>query len=755
MQQAKQSKLVENIQTDLIGRFRPAVMALALVIVCFAAHGISIWNGYVLNDHFLVPGLRDILDWPQHWSDLVTEAMIKPFADPMLKATLGLDYLSSRLAPALYHATNVFLHTGAVLSAFFLLRRLVPHFNKAQTTEASAGNNLVPFIACLLFAAHPLTSDVVAYVSGRSAALTLLWYTLALHAFLTGFISPNVMNGLFGYLFCYISVVLSLFSSCQAITIPETMIVLGLLVRPHVELAKDWIYERSWEFGIAFVTCLILPLLFLLPQTMPVGGGLGLPLLAPQAYYATELKVLVTYYLRAFFVPVPLSVAPPFSLAHSLADPLALAGAGVLVFSIYMLFRLRRDPFCFFGLWLFLIGLVPQAFIVTNEYVSGERFYLSCFGLCLVAARLFCHFVAKTVKPAEGSSLAVEPRVVAPLALVLLAFILLSNYRDHGFATDSAVLRGALRAQMFDKDLDKDGYIRALMSLMLVVSGGEGVDKGLIEAKRALDINRNLPLAYLAMAKNAILRNDYDGAQYYAEKTLKLAAEQKSAPLVTGLADGCLLIAKTQLEQFSEPQKLKDLARNAMAVDPANSRLYLALGLTLLSEHKAESGLAALHQLAHAKRLDYNDINLNAPIAEAHLATGNPNDFESAYRAAAQLHMINPSDRSRLLLAHAALETGRIVKGFKLVGEVQTNLKGDLDANGLILMSGLFKQRGELEKAKEYLALAKKRDPKIEEKIHLWLKVKPLTPIEQAREAALEKGTPIQEKHPDLGKNGR
>jgi tetratricopeptide (TPR) repeat protein len=244
-----------------------------------------------------------------------------------------------------------------------------------------------------------------------------------------------------------------------------------------------------------------------------------------------------------------------------------------------------------------------------------------------------------------------------------------------------------------------------------------------------------------------VLRYDFDGAKYYAEKTLALAREQKVSAEVTGLANGCLLIALTQLDQFENPQKLKDLAKEALAVDPANSKLYLALGMTYLSEHKAESGLFAIKYLAHAKRLDVNDINVEAPLAEALLATGNTSNFETAYGHVSMLHRINPTDGSRLLLARAALETGRLARCYGLLDEVLTRHKGKFDATGAIILSGLLRQEGKVAQAEQYLTMAKQLDPKIESKIHLWLKIMPLTPIEEARKKAAEAGTPIQEKH--------
>ncbi|MBU6453079.1 MAG: hypothetical protein KGS72_14940 [Cyanobacteria bacterium REEB67] len=756
------ASVVEN--TDLIARFRPQILALAIVLACLAAHTISFWNGFVLNDHFNIPILRDIAkgQWNQYWTELVTNAVIAPFAEPLLKASIALDYLSGRMHPAAYHATNVLLHVGAVLSAFFLLRRLVKHFNAAQgllQNNASdqgriAANALIPFIASLLFAIHPITSESVAYISGRSSILTFLFYTFALHCFLTGFVSSAVRAGLLSYLFCYLALFLSVFSSSQAITIPETMIFLGLMIKAHAVAWKDWVFERSWEFGLAVFVSAILPLLFLIPQSLPLGNGLGLPLLTPAVYYATQAKELVTYYLRVFILPVPLSFAPPFCLAQPAVnpwlDPFAIAGLFVIGLAIYGLYFFRRLPFAAFGLWIFLIGLLPQSLLLSNEYVGGHRFYFSCFGLCLFVTTLAVNHFALKTRTSEARALAQEPSLVLSVAAAVLVLVGLSNYRDHSFATDSGVLRGALRSNVFDRDVaaqsDRDGHVRALLSLMLALNGGDNVGRGLIEAKRALAINPNLALAYITMAKQCLTSRDYDGAKYYAERALKLAADQKLSQEVTGLADSCLLIAMTELKQFDHPEKLKELAKAATLVDTANPKVYLALGKTYISEHKPESGAMALVQLAHARRLDINDVAMLEPLALAHLATGESRSLEAAYQIAGTLDQIMPCEASRMLLARAALETGRLAKADDLIrGEVYTK-SGKISAEQALLLSGIYKQAGQEAESAKMLAMARREEPGIEKRIHLWLRIKPLSTIEQAREKAAEENKPIVEK---------
>ena len=266
-------------------------------------------------------------------------------------------------------------------------------------------------------------------------------------------------------------------------------------------------------------------------------------------------------------------------------DPLAIAGLALLGGTIYLAYRVRKEPFACFGIWLLLIGLIPQSVLVTNEVVNGQRFYLSCFGLCLAISTWFVRIFSKKTAIRKAKVMVTESKFVPCLAAVSVILIGLTNWRDHSFATDSGILRGALRSNFLDKNVaaqsDSNGYVRGLLALMLTLDGGDNIKRGAVEADRALAININLALPYLAKARACLVKYDYDGARFYAERALQIAADQKLSSEVVGMADETALIAITHLGDFKDPDKLKAMGRRAIALNAANPKTYLATGQSL------------------------------------------------------------------------------------------------------------------------------------------------------------------------------
>ena len=154
----------------------------------------------------------------------------------------------------------------------------------------------------------------------------------------------------------------------------------------------------------------------------------------------------------------------------------------------------------------------------------------------------------------------------------------------------------------------------------------------------------------------------------------------------------------------------------------------------------------ALSQVIHARKLDLNDIEMLPVLITAELETGDAKKFEAAYTAADTQMKIAPTDANKLLLARASLETGRISKAYNLLVAVYENRGSQLDAENAYLLYAVYKQNGQKEDGDKYLALALKANPDIKKDMHLWLEIKPLSTMEQAREEAAEKNKQVVEK---------
>ena len=98
---------------------------------------------------------------------------------PLLNLSFAVNYAVGGLDVTGYHLVNLAIHLLAALVLFGLVRRtlllpsLAPRVGESATNLAAA--------AALLWMVHPLNSEVVDYVTQRSASLMGLCYLLTLY----------------------------------------------------------------------------------------------------------------------------------------------------------------------------------------------------------------------------------------------------------------------------------------------------------------------------------------------------------------------------------------------------------------------------------------------------------------------------------------------------------------------------------------------------------------------------------------------
>jgi hypothetical protein len=90
---------------------------------------------------------------------------------PLVNFTYAIDRAAWGTAPFGFHVTNVLLHMANVVLLFLLTGRLM-----------GRDRVLEPFAAASLFAVHPMMTEAVGYISGRSELLCGLCFLLALLA---------------------------------------------------------------------------------------------------------------------------------------------------------------------------------------------------------------------------------------------------------------------------------------------------------------------------------------------------------------------------------------------------------------------------------------------------------------------------------------------------------------------------------------------------------------------------------------------
>jgi Flp pilus assembly protein TadD len=288
---------------------------------------------------------------------------------PLTMLSFNLDYALWRNNPAGYHLTNLLLHSfNAVL--VLLLFRAIP-----RTRHAA-------FPAALLFTCHPIQTNIVAYISGRTYLLAALFLLLGCLILARRLAWPGDARGA-GCIVTACAVgacgALAMLSVEVALTAPLLILITGalagrLLARPtvHAVLAS----------AVSVCGAFICRMLIGIPS--PVVNSLS-----PRTFLAAAESLIV--YIRLLFLPVGLHMER-FTPVPPLSDPGALMSTGLLILLTLMTMRafFRRDgaPGPLLWCWAFtaffpasnIIPIYPA--IADRQIFIGEHFlYVPLIGI--------------------------------------------------------------------------------------------------------------------------------------------------------------------------------------------------------------------------------------------------------------------------------------------------------------------------------------------------------------------------------------
>lgn len=154
-----------------------------------------------------------------------------------------------------------------------------------------------------------------------------------------------------------------------------------------------------------------------LAATWKYGTGYRMPALL---YWITEPWVALRYLAR-FVVPIGLTPESDVSVFNSVADPRAvagLAGLAVLVWAAWWLGR--REPWrtAAFGLWWFLIALLPTALVPQRMAESDTRMYVPMLGLAIFATQALLNLRERLARGEGAGGRAVHAATAAALAIL-------------------------------------------------------------------------------------------------------------------------------------------------------------------------------------------------------------------------------------------------------------------------------------------------------------------------------------------------
>jgi hypothetical protein len=351
---------------------------------------------------------------------------------PVRKLSYLLSWVSGLGSPG-FHLANVAIHTANACLVYCLCRRLAaswlgPHRQAAATPVAAA--------AALVFALHPVQTEAVTYICGRSTSLMAMFYLASLLAYAKG---REGGSAVWVYLLSPMLFGFALLTKEIAVTLPFALLLWETATHRMHEprravFGRQWVH---WTLLAAAVVALALHSGYGRLMAVSFRTRSWLENLANQAH-------AITYLFRQMVWPVQLSIDPDLpSSGVWTAGAVGKAAFLAALIAIGLVLVRRRSSLGFAVVWFF-IQLAPTNSIVPRlDPVNDRQLYLAGIGFYLALTVGFCRLNA------AWSMLRWTRLAAAATAVALVAMTALRNrdYRSEVALWESTVQSAPAKAR--------------------------------------------------------------------------------------------------------------------------------------------------------------------------------------------------------------------------------------------------------------------------------------------------------------------
>jgi len=396
-----------------------------LVLVCLIVYYNSLSNGFVFDDFGSIvenkylgqPGkFLTSLFSDSYFSVAGVEASYRPVA------TLSYFFIHSiaGLDPFYYHLVSILLHAiNAVL--VYWMANLILH------------QRLSALIAGLMFVTHPAISEAVNCIDYNDDLLAAFFFLLAFIGYIR--LHAAEVSSKFGnYALSLIFFSFGLLSKEMAITLPAMIILYDLVLRdagrqPLTFQKALTTLKKRWLFYVGYMVVSLVYVVIRFFLLVSPGGYLE------SSYGGLFERIIylpghIFSFIKLAILPNNLTADYVFAYPNSFFDSVNLMGFAVVIglagasFFIY-----RSSKEIFFGIWWFLITLLPVSNLVEIYNPFAERYlYIPIIGFCLVVPVLISGLVGRRI--AKPFPAAVATMIPALTMISLYSAVTISRNPD-------------------------------------------------------------------------------------------------------------------------------------------------------------------------------------------------------------------------------------------------------------------------------------------------------------------------------------
>jgi len=503
--------------------------------------------------------------------------------------------------PAGYHAVNLAVHLAAGLVLYGLLRRtfLMPVCGRwaNRMAEDLAG------ASALLWTAHPLQTESVAYISQRCEIVAGLFVLLTLYGLARwGGAGGSLKWGRISVASCF----LGMWSKETAVVAP---VLAGLYDFVFMGRSGDRTRaERFRYYAMLALSWVFLAELMLMRAAVSYDIVTGPGAAVSRMEYLMTQAEVIPHYLALVFRPVGLCLDYAWPPVGSFSDVALPAVALTLAAVLSLVGVLRKKPAGFTAAWFFATLAPSSSIVPLSDLAFEHRMYLPLAaviaGVVMLSAGL--GYRVRTLAPRFGRALTVSGWML--LAILVAAEAYLTLERNTVYADSVRMARNVLESRprnfrqrlILATELMKGGeygeaerHARSLLEEMRLASKNPG--EGWLRTG-ANHVDGLMPKALDVLALCLMRRGQTREARACLEEAIRLAP---SADLYHNLA--------VALFQEGLPEEAAAAVDSALGLAPRRS-LSLAFKGFMLAEQGRFREAVASYRAALAANPESHDI---------------------------------------------------------------------------------------------------------------------------------------------------
>ena len=397
-----------------------------LGMVSFAVYLNTLWNGFVMDDVMVLKENRMVLKGLSAIPELLTTPHMRGYLiipndlyRPLSLVMFAIEYGLFGLSPAVHHFFNIVTFAGCSIMLFLFLNKF---FDGRRVALA--------FMAALIFAVHPVHTEVVANIKSRDELMCFFFGIWSLNLYMNYMKDGKMVQLLLGALMFYLAIISK-----------ETVIAfVGLIPILFFVYKND---DKKRAMFISAATLVMFGIFMAVRSSVlnaydannpaanvefidnALSGAPDFPVTAVQVF--TTKVVVMGQYLKLMFLPYPLLStysynAIPFADFADIRFWASLLVYGAMVyFMVTRFMKDRKDPWAFGILFylstIFLFSNFP--FLMGAELAERFAFFASA-GTCLLMGLAIERWVIKGM--ADDMNLVKSSKVLAILVPLCLLY---------------------------------------------------------------------------------------------------------------------------------------------------------------------------------------------------------------------------------------------------------------------------------------------------------------------------------------------